>query len=360
MSVREALLNELQTAIAAGPKDKRLKTLRALTQVFIDLADRLPDELVDVFGEVLCYLIEQIETSALVDLGDRLAPVQKAPPEVVKRLASNPDIAVARAVLTMSERLTSDDLVELAAVKEDAHLTAIAARKRLESAVTDALLKRRSPQVARTLAGNAGAVFSEPGLGLLIESGAGDAPTAEKLVQRTDITPAQVNELVARADEGVRKMILAAAPAQRRAAVEAAVEKNSKATARAESASQAYAHTTKLLSERHEGRPTEADVLGYANAKKPVEVICSIAMICKVPPEVIESLMDEQRREPFMMVCKAAQFKWQTVRALIEMRERPGPQLQNALTQACEDFNRISVVVAQQAIKMWQKKMATG
>src|SRR5262249_33437928 len=158
----------------------------------------------------------------------------------------------ARAVLTMSERLTSDDLVQLAAIKEEAHLVAIAARKRLESPVTEALLKRRSPQVARTLAGNAGAAFSEPGLERLIESAAADAPTAEKLVQRTDITPSQVSDLVARADEGMRKAILAAAPAQRRAVVEAAVEKNSKATARAESATQAYAHTTKVLSERFE------------------------------------------------------------------------------------------------------------
>ena len=104
----------------------------------------------------------------------------------------------------------------------------------------------------------------------------------------------------------------------------------------------------------------EVDVLAYATAKKPVEVICSLAMICKVPPELVESLMDEQRREPFMMVCRAANFRWATVRALIEMRERPGPTLQDALTQACDDFNRISPVVAQQALKMWQKKAAGG
>lgn len=357
MSAREALLKELQTAIETGPKGKRLKTLRALTQVFIDVADRLPDELVDIFGEVICYLIEQIETSALVDLGDRLAPLDKAPTEVIKRLANNPDIAVAGKVLTQSECLAPADLVALAAAKEEAHLIAIAARKRLGSEVTDALLKRHSVQVARVLAANVGAVFSDPGYDLLVERGAADAATAEKLVQRADVTPARLNALIAQADEGVRKMILATVPPQRRAVAEAAVEKNSKAAARSESAAQAYSHTTSVIMEKLEGRPTEADVLAYATAKKPVEVICCLAMICRVPPELIENLMDEQRREPFMMVCKAANFKWPTVRALIEMRERPGPSLQNALTQACEDFNRISPVVAQQALKMWQKKV---
>jgi len=360
MSARQALLNELQTAIEAGPKEKRRKTLRALTEVFVDVADRLPNELIDVFGDIISYLIETIEPDALIALAEKLAPLPKAPADVIQRLASDPNIAVAGLVLTHSERLSSPELAALAASKDEKHLLAIAARKRLEAVVTDALLKRRSADVACVLAGNAGAAFSESGFGDLVEAGATDIPTAEKLVQRADITPAQINTLVARADDGVRKMVLAAAPAQRRGTVEAAVEKNSKAAARTESAAQAYAHMTAVLKGRHEGRPTEADVLGYATGKKPVEVICCLAMLCKVPPELIESLLDEQRREPFMMVCKAANFKWPTVRALVEMRERPGAALQDALTQACEDFNRISPIVAQQALKMWQKKAVGG
>jgi uncharacterized protein (DUF2336 family) len=360
MSARQSLLNELQKAIENGPKEKRGKTLRALTDVFVDVADRLPDELVEVFGDIISYLIETIEPEALIALADKLAPLPKAPADVVQRLANDPNIAVAGTVLTHSERLTSPELAELAASKDEKHLLAIAARKRLESLVTDALLQRRNAEVTRALAGNAGAAFSDEGFGLLLESGANDSPTAEKLIQRADITPAHVSALVAGANDGVRKMLLSAAPAQRRGTVEAAVDKNSKGAARTESAAQAYAHMTALLKEKHEGRPMENDVLTYATAKKPVEVICSLAMICKVPPEVVESLMDEQRREPFMMVCKAANFRWPTVRALVEMRERPGKALQDALTQACEDFNRISPVVAQHALKMWQKKAAGG
>jgi uncharacterized protein (DUF2336 family) len=356
MSGRQALINEVQTALESAPKEKRVRTLHALTDLFVDVADRMPEELVEVFGGVISYLIGTVESDALVAFAEKLAPLPKAPSEVVRRLASDPDIAVARAVLTHSDVLTAPELAQLAASTDEKHWLAIAARKRLEAVVTDALLRGRSVEVARVLAGNAGAEFSEAGLGVLLGIAANDALTAEKLVQRADITPAHISALVGRADEGVRRMLLATAPAQRRAAVEAALEKNSKAAARSESAARAYAHTIKILAERHENRPTEADVLGYATAKKPVEVICSLAMICKVPPEVIESLLDEQRRQPFMMVCKAANFKWQTVRALVEMREPPGTALQNALTQACEEYGRIAPVVAQQALKLWQKK----
>jgi uncharacterized protein (DUF2336 family) len=360
MSARQAILKELATAIEAAPKEKRSKNLRALTEVFVDVADRIPDDLVDVFGDIIGYLIETIEPEALIGLAERIAPVPRAPAQVVQQLAKDPNIAVAGVVLAHSERLTSSDLASLAASQDERHLLAIAARKRLEAAVTDALLKRRKTEVTRALAGNAGAAFSEAGVGILVEAGANDTAIAEKLIQRSDFAPAQINALVAGASEAVRKVVLAAAPAQKRAAVETAVEKNSKATARTESAAQAYSHTIAVLKERHEGLPTQADVLAYATAKKPVEVICSLAMICKVPPEIVENLMDEQRREPFLMVCKAANFKWPTVRALLEMRERQGPKLQDTLTQACDEFNKISLIVAQQALKMWQKKAAGG
>ncbi|MGP0090282.1 MAG: DUF2336 domain-containing protein [Xanthobacteraceae bacterium] len=356
MSGQQALINELQTAIESVPKERRAKTLRALTEVFVDVADRLPEELVEVFGGIIGHLIETIEPDALVALAEKLAPLPKAPSEVVQRLAGDPNIAVAGVVLAHSEVLTTSELAELAASTDEKHLLAIARRKHLETPVTDAALKHRFAEVARVLAGNAGAEFSETGLRLLLEIGANDAPTAEKLVQRAEITPAYVNALVARADEAVRKMLVATAPAQRRAAVQAAVEKNSKAAVRNESAAQAYAHMIKVLAERHANRLTEADVLGYATARKPVEVICALAMICKVPPEVIESLLDERRREPLLMVCKAGNFKWQTVRALLEMREPPGAALQNALTQACEEFNRIAPAVAQQAVMLWKRK----
>src|SRR5215470_8646703 len=124
MSARQALLNELQTAIEAGPKEKRVKTLRALTEVFVDVADRLPDELVAVFGDIISYLIQTIEPDALIALAEKLAPVAKAPADVIQRLAKDPNMAVAGLILTHSERLTSPDLVLLAESQDEKHLLA--------------------------------------------------------------------------------------------------------------------------------------------------------------------------------------------------------------------------------------------
>src|SRR5580704_7095635 len=99
MSGQQALINELQTALESAPREKRAKTLRALTEVFVDVADRLSDELVEVFGGIISYLIERVEPDALVGLAEKLALLPRVPSEVVKRLACDLNIAVAGPVL---------------------------------------------------------------------------------------------------------------------------------------------------------------------------------------------------------------------------------------------------------------------
>ena len=118
-----------------------------------------------------------------------------------------------------------------------------------------------------------------------------------------------------------------------------------------------YAHTMARLKEAH-GTVTEKEVIAFAGAQKTGEATAALSMICDVPPETVEQLMDQERLEPFLMMCKAANFRWPTVRTLLELRVRPGKSMQDFLTQACDDFNRLSPRVSQQALKFWQTKRA--
>src|SRR5437660_8260981 len=145
MSARDSLLQELQDAIERGSNDRRVDTLRRITDLFLGDADRLSGEQVDVFDDVMGRLIDQIEMKALVELGRRLAPVSNAPKEVIRRLARNDAIAVAGPVLARSPRIAEGDLVEIAQTKSQAHLLAISGRHRLGSAVTDEVVRRGNP-----------------------------------------------------------------------------------------------------------------------------------------------------------------------------------------------------------------------
>src|ERR1039458_10341393 len=105
MDISQSLIAELEDSIRSGSKDKRIDSLRRITDLFVADADRLNDQQIDVFDDVLGHLIKRIEGKALSELSRRLGPINNAPVEVVQRLARDDDIAVAEPVLKQSARL---------------------------------------------------------------------------------------------------------------------------------------------------------------------------------------------------------------------------------------------------------------
>src|SRR5271156_5969993 len=104
MEAGHSLISELEDAIQSGSKDKRVDSLRRITDLFVADADRLNDQQIEVFDDVLSHLIKRIEGRALAELSGRLAPISNAPIDVVSRLARDDDIAVAEPILKQSAR----------------------------------------------------------------------------------------------------------------------------------------------------------------------------------------------------------------------------------------------------------------
>ncbi len=82
---RSELLDELELAIQGSSAEKRLQTLRRVTDLFLGGADRFSDEQIGVFDDVLVHLINKIEAKALIELRARLAPVDNASIEAIQR-----------------------------------------------------------------------------------------------------------------------------------------------------------------------------------------------------------------------------------------------------------------------------------
>src|SRR5881398_457119 len=121
----ENLLDELQSALSHGTVAHRVETLRRVTDLFVGNALDYSDDHVRVFDDVFQCLIEQIETSAKALLADRLAPIAAAPPKIIRTLALDEVIEVSGPVLSKSERLDEEILIEIARTRGQAHLKAI-------------------------------------------------------------------------------------------------------------------------------------------------------------------------------------------------------------------------------------------
>ncbi len=106
--LERSIADEVEAAIKAGSTEKHLDTLRQVTDLFLVTADGYGGEQIELFGDVLERLIKTIELRALADVSARialaemstqLASVKQAPPSVIRRLANNDEISIARPVL---------------------------------------------------------------------------------------------------------------------------------------------------------------------------------------------------------------------------------------------------------------------
>ena len=178
-------------------------------------------EQIELFDNVLERLVKTIELRALADISARmaltdiseqLAPVAQAPPAIIRRLASNDEIRIARPILPESSRLSADDLVEIARTKSEQHLLAVAGRWWLKEVVTDALLARRFASVSHRLVTNPGAKLSPGGFAVILAQAEHNPALAVQTGIRADL-PAELRlQLLRDATVEVRGRLLERAP----------------------------------------------------------------------------------------------------------------------------------------------------
>src|SRR5436853_1112383 len=281
------LLDELQTTLAHGTVARRVETLRRVTDLFLDGAVDYSDEQIALFDDVFQCLMRHIEASARALLARRLAPVGTAPPSTIRALAFDDLIEVAAPVLSQSDRLDDDALIETERNKSQAHLMAISTRKSLSGAVTDVLILRGNDEVVQSTVNNPGAEFTERGYGRLVPRAEGDDNLATCIGLRPSIPRHHYLKLIAKASATVRARLEAANPPLV-GDVSAAVKE---ATRRARSAPSAITRETAIAhglvrSLYQDGRLDEQQVAAFAEAGKFDETNAAIAALANVPVAV--------------------------------------------------------------------------
>ena len=360
MSAHQSLMDELEEAVQSGSRDKRVDTLRRITDLFLVAPAQLTDQQVEVFDDVLTHLISRVETKARAELAERLAPIDQAPHEAIRRLAHDDQIAVAGPILTQSTRLTTSDLVEIAEQKGQAHLLAIASRETVEDKVTDVLVSRGDRSVVTTLASNVGASFSPTGYSALVKRADGDETLSEKLGRRLDMPLQLFRELLRRATEAVRQRLLAAADASQRDAIQKVLASISQDVEREAPRARDFESAVRLVSLLKEtGRLNEGEIHTFAKHEKYEEAMAGLAAICSVPHDLVQRLAESGRTDALLVPCKAAGFGWLTVRALLELRARHNALATHDLEAAASEYGKLSQATAARVLRFWQVRQTT-
>src|SRR5579872_6703780 len=348
----DSLLDELQSTLAHGTVARRVETLRRVTDLFINGAVEFSDNQIALFDDVFQCLTHHIETSARVLLANRLAPIDRAPPLIVRALAFDDVIEVAAPVLSQSERLDDNALIAAARNKSQAHLMAISTRKVLSGAVTDVLVQRGNDEVVQSTVRNPGAEFSERGYDRLVNRAEGNDTLATCVGLRPNLPRHLYLKLLAKASASVRAKLEAANPPIADEVSKAVRE----ATRMARSARSAMTEETVIAhalvkSLYDDGRLDEYQVAAFAEAGKFDEANAALAALANVPVSVAENMMVETRAEGVMILAKVSGMSWSTVKALINMRDLLAGKVTSDLDSCKATYERLRPSTAQQVLR---------
>ena len=357
---RGPLISELEQAVRIGSQETRVRTLRRITDLFLGTKEKLSEEQIEVFDEVLSHLIARMESTALIELSERLAPVNNAPNNVVHTLAVDDEIVVAGPVLALSNRLTTQDLVEIAMAKSQSHLLAISRRSHLGTSLTDVLVERGDTQVITALAENAGAELSEKAYADLIDKPEADETLLEKLGLRLDIPFHIFRRLLQRVSEAVRTRLVALAPPDRRGDIAEVLASITNDVVDDKELNRDFTTAERLVTVMHEkGELDQVALLAFAKGRQYAAAVTALAALCSAPVDMIKRMLADGRNEPLLVPCKAAGISWPTLRALLQDDVFGRAATDDELLKFKNDYNKLSFATAKKVLEFWSEQQTS-
>jgi uncharacterized protein (DUF2336 family) len=343
---------ELEGAIEGGSPPRRAQMLRQLTRLFLSSVNRLDERQIGVFDDVLVRLIERVEASMLAQLSMTLCDLTSAPKQAVRRLACHEDPAVAGPILLKSNALSESGLIEIASHAGQQHLLAMAGRRTLSEASTDAILKRGDTIVCRALARNAGARFSDQGYSTLIATAGRDDDIADALVIRCDMPVKMLHALLSGTTRAVRARLLKVAAPELRGTIQAAIQSIAAQTdAKAPEPIDYSEAKSSVLALSLAGKLGDSAVNRLAVHRQRTHVIAALSLLADAAIDTIAPLMEERDCCGVVVACRASRLNWQTTLAVINSRGHTPGLSQQELEQGKELFESLSLSVAQRTIR---------
>jgi uncharacterized protein (DUF2336 family) len=360
MSAVREIIDQLECSLQSSSSSQRLQMLRSVTDLYLNGAAAHSEENIELFDQALNQLIDYVEAQALARLSSQLAPIAMAPLRVVRRLARHDDIAVSEPLLRESKRLGTIDLIEIANTKSQAHLAAIGGRSEVEEAVTDVLVAKGDTDVARIVAANSGARFSETGFSNLVTRAEKEVGLAEIVSIRSEMSPRHFRQLVLRATDTVRRRLMSISDPRTHAKIKKVVAQIAREVDRADAAPQRdYSAAQNLVySMREDTTLLRSKLVEFAAKEKVEETVVSLAVLGELSLSAVEKIMTNNDDGGILLLCKGIGLDWSTARAILSLR--PAGSRTTAANESLARFEKLNVSTARRVLRFWQVRTSVA
>ena len=359
MSEASSFLRDLDDAVSRGTPESRRRALWHTTDLMI--TGRYSDDEIWTFGEVIGRLADEIEVAARAELARRLARFDRAPANIIHKLAFDDEIDVAGPILRESGRLEAYALVANVCTKGQPHMLAISKRTSIEAAVTDALVTRGSRDVVNSVASNDGARFSDFGFLHMTKRAEGDSILAEQLGLRKDIPRHVFQQLIAKASDDVKKRLEGERPDMVKQIQSSVTDVAGALQSKFGPVSRSYFVAKRVVATQHrQGNLNENSISGYARSHKLDEVTIGLSLLCALPGDVIERALLDRNREMLLILAKALDFSWATTMSLLFLGAKDHRITAQELKDQESEFGRLNFETSRSVLEFYQSRKHAG
>lgn len=361
MNQQVSLIDQLEEAVAGKSVARRADVLKRVTDLFFNGPGKYSEAQIDLFDDVMTKLVATVEVAARAQFGARLAAASEAPANVIRLLAFDPAIEVAGEILSRSQCLSDEDLIENAQTMGQEHLLAISKRRELKEGLTDVLISRGDREVLVSTASNAGGRLSSFGLTALVDKANLDEKLTLSLWSRPDVPRQDMIRLFRQASEGLRLQLEAANPREVqsiRVAISAASER---VQAIARTGSVDFQQTQAALADLHaQGKLDEPALVQLLERHNFDGIALALALMCNLPVGLVERALAQGRYEQILLLGKAIGLSWETTLILLRFQANGQVVSQAEMDQYFATFSRMQMKTAQTALQFYRLRESAG
>jgi len=299
-------------ALAREPSsEKRRDLLREVTDLFFVGRDPQSSAEQALFDDVLTQLSGEMEAAVRGELAARMAPANDAPTRLIRGLAADAMIEVARPILEQSKALSDEDLVYVAKSRGQEHLQAISRRDSVSEAVSEAIVERADDDTLGVLLRNEGAELSRQAHEVAVDRAEANPALHEAVVNRRSLPPDLLNEMYFVVEAKLRAKIL-----ERNAKIDPAALDAALAAGRARVAAQDGALPPDYADAERDVRQLAARkalnpkaLVGMLRGGETTKFMIALGELAGIDFATVRLIMDRRELDALAIVCKAADFE---------------------------------------------------
>jgi hypothetical protein len=344
---------ELTRIAAERSPEKRLELLHKVTDLYFEGVGNHTTSESYLFNEIMERIVEAFSRDMKREVATSLAILPEFPTNIVRKLADDEDVEVARPVLRNALSLTDDDLVRLAQRGSQAHLNAIAGRATLPEKVTDVLIDRGDREVVHTVTANHGARFSDYGMDRLVEKCEDDVDLRELLVERPDLSPHVVTKMLPLLSESLVIKL-----AERGYEVNGAISADMIAslrqrfTAALKQRKDNILQISLVIEQIRQGRAKLDDAARQvAESGRLLDVAALLAAFVRLERDQVFQQLYRGQLQTVLILCRSLDLTWPTLDAILGLRATKQQMRYFSDPTVRRDYEAIDPMIAQRAMR---------